>query len=366
MKVEFNNLRDPNLDYKNLNYKISKLIDSKSYILGKQVKHLENRLASYVKTNYCVTTSSGTDALLIALLSLNLKKNSEVITPAFSYISSAEVILRAGLKPVFVDVEPNTALIDVDKLKKKINKRTSCIIVVSLFGQLPDVQKLKNIKKKYNLPIIEDAAQSFGAKFNDHKSCAIFDIGCTSFFPTKSLGCFGDGGAIFTKKKKLYSIFKQIRQHGQKKKYYYDITGLNARLDTMQAVILLEKLKNFEKNLLLKKRLYQLYRKNLKENKNLKYINIKDNYTSCFPLLNVLVKKRNKLKDFLNKRNISTNIYYPLILTKQKIFNKLKVDKFMPISKKISEEILSLPFHLSMNEKQVKYVTNNIIKFYKK
>ncbi len=366
MKVEFNNLYDPTLDYKKLKKNISKLIDSKAYILGKEVKLLENRLASFVQTRFSVSTSSGTDALLIALLSLNLQKNSEVITPAFSYISSAEVILRAGLKPVFVDVEYTTGLINTDDLEKKITKKTSCIIVVSLFGQIPDIKKLKIIKKKYKIPIIEDAAQSFGAMYKNQKSCGIFDIGCTSFFPTKSLGCFGDGGAIFTKEKKLYEKFKQIRQHGQKKKYYFDIKGLNARLDTIQAVVLIEKLKNFNKNLKLKKRLYLLYKKHLKENENIKFLNLKKNYYSCYPLLNVLVKNRNKLRNYLKDQNIGTNIYYPLILSKQKIFKKLSMNRKMPRSKKISQEILSLPFHLSMNEKQVKFVSNKIMKFYNK
>ena len=253
MKIEFNNIRDPLLNNNKIKKKISNVIDSKNFILGKEVNVLEKRLSNFVNSKYTITVSSGTDALLISLLSLKLKKNSEVITPAFSYISSAEVIERAGLKPIFCDVEPNTALIDVNKMETLINKNTSCIIIVSLFGQIPDVEALKKIKKKFNLPIIEDGAQSFGSSYKNLRSGSIFDIGCTSFFPTKSLGCYGDGGSIFTSSKSIYLYAKQIRQHGQKKKYLFDINGLNARLDTIQAAVLLEKLKIFNSTIKRKK-----------------------------------------------------------------------------------------------------------------
>ena len=220
-EIKFNDITDPFLDYSKVKKNISKVIKSNNFILGKETYMLEKKLSKYVGAKYCTTTSSGTDALLIALMYLDLKKGSEVITPAYSYISSAEVILRLGLKPVFVDIDSETALIDTKKIEKKISNKTSCIIVVSLFGQIPNVKELLKIKAKYNLPIIEDAAQSFGAKYKNKKSCNIFDIGCTSFFPTKSLGCFGDGGALFTNNKILAYKFFQIRQHGQKKKYYF-------------------------------------------------------------------------------------------------------------------------------------------------
>jgi len=367
MRIQFNDLKDQFLDYKKVKKKISKIIDERNYILGKSVFDLEKKLSNFIGSKYCVTTSSGTDALLIALLSLNLKKNSEVITPGFSYIASAEVIARAGLKPVFVDVDPETALIDTSKLEKKITKKTSCIIVVSLFGQIPDVNRLKKIKKKYKIPIIEDGAQSFGSEYKSFKSCNIFDVGCTSFFPTKSLGCFGDGGAIFTNNKKLYMKFKQIRQHGQKKKYYFDIQGLNARLDTIQAVVLIEKLKKLKKNIYHKKILFEKYKKYLSHEKRVKFLKINDNHSLCYPLLNILTSKREKLINFLNKKKIPTNIYYPLPLNEQKVFRDSYKKKIILLNcKKLSKTILSLPFHLSLKESQIKYITNNIKKFYKR
>ena len=367
MKIQFNDLKDQFLNYKKVKEKIFKVVDEKNYILGKSVFDLERKLTSFTGSKYCATTSSGTDALLIALLSLNLKKNSEVITPGFSYIASAEVIVRAGLKPIFTDVELDTAIADVSKIEKKINKNTSCIIVVSLFGQIPDVEKLKKIKKKYKIPIIEDGAQSFGSSYRNLKSGNLFDIGCTSFFPTKSLGCFGDGGAIFTNKKNLFSRFIQIRQHGQKKKYYFDIPGLNARLDTIQAVVLIEKLKKLKKNIYHKKLLFQKYKKYLLDEKNIKFIKIKKNYHSCYPLFNILVPNRNNLVIFLRKKKIPTNIYYPLPLSEQKVFcNNKKKMIVLPNSKKLSKSILSLPFHLSLKENQIRFITDNIKKFYKK
>ncbi len=366
MKIEFNNITDPLLNRDRIKKKISKVIDNRNFILGKEVNILEKKLSNFVNSKYTVTVSSGTDALLISLLSLNLKKNSEVITPAFSYISSAEVIERAGLKPIFCDVEPDTALIDVKKLESLINKNTSCIIIVSLFGQIPDVKSLKKIKEKYNLPIIEDGAQSFGSSYKNLRSGSIFDIGCTSFFPTKSLGCYGDGGSIFTNKKSIYLHAKQIRQHGQKKKYFFDLNGLNARLDTIQAVVLLEKLKIFNSTIKRKRIIYKKYTKLLMNEKNIKFLELKKDYNSCYPLINILAKKRNKLKLYLLKKNIPTTIYYPKPISDQKLFKKNKSRLNMMNSKKLAKTIISLPFHLSLKDKQIHYIVKNIRDFYKK
>ena len=365
MKIQFNDIKDPAINYNIIKQKISKVVDKKNFILGNEVEILENKLSKFTKSKYTITVSSGTDALLISLLSLNLKKNSEVLTPAFSYISSAEVIIRAGLKPVFCDVESDTALIDVDKLEKKINKNTSCIIIVSLFGQIPNVDKLKKIRQKYKIPIIEDGAQSFGSKFKTHYSCAIFDIGCTSFFPTKPLGCFGDGGAIFTNNKKIYLRSKQIRQHGQKKKYYFDIQGLNARLDTIQAVVLIEKLKKLKSSILRKRLISEKYKKLLKKNVNIKFLILNKNCQSSYPLLNIIVKNRDKLKNYLKQKKIPTIIYYPKALSDQKIFNEYKSkNNKMNNSRILAKKIISLPFHLSLKDKQLRYITDCINNFY--
>ena len=363
-EIKFNDITDPFLDYNKVKKNISKVVMKKNFILGKEVYELEKKLSKYVGSKFCVTTSSGTDALLIALMSLNLKKGSEVITPAFSYVSSAEVILRLGLKPIFVDIDQETALIDTNKIKNKITKKTSCIIVVSLFGQIPNVAELIKIKKQYNLPIIEDAAQSFGAKYKNKKSCNIFNIGCTSFFPTKLLGGFGDGGALFTNNKVLAKKFLQIRQHGQKKKYYFDRLGLNARLDTIQASILLEKINKFDERIKKRKILFNKYKKKLKKIKEIKLLIPKKNYSSCFPSLNIISYKRDKLKKYLFKNKIPTYIYYPLSLTDQKIFKVEKKPNSSPISKRVANKILSLPFHLNLLDNQINYIVDKIERFY--
>ena len=305
MKIEFNNINITTTKQKNILNDFKDLISHQDYILGKKVYKLEKELSKYTKSKYCISTSSGTDALLIALLSLNLKKGSEVLTPALSYISSAEVIIRAGCKPVFVDIDPNTMNICVKDLIKKINKRSAAIIAVSLFGQIADVEQLKKIKKRFDIPIVEDAAQSFGAQYQTIKSCNIFDIGCTSFFPTKALGCFGDGGAIFTNKKSIAQRCNFLRKHGQKKKYYYELNGLNARLDTIQSIVLLEKLKNFNTQLKKRNSLASRYFYYLKNEKNIKFVKLMNNHYCAYPLFNILTKKRDSLANFLKKKKNS-------------------------------------------------------------
>ena len=226
--------------FKNLN----KIMKDGSYIIGYNVHALEKKLKEYIKSKYCLTVSSGTDALLVSLMSLELKKNDEIITTAFSYISTAEVILNIGCKPVFVDVDKDTSLIDLNEIKKKITSRTRAIIVVSLFGIAQDLSTLKKFLKNKKISIIEDAAQSFGTKLGKKFSCNLSDIGCTSFFPTKSLGAYGDAGAIFTNNDELAEKMRSIRVHGGGLDKYDNIRlGLNGRLDTLQAAILIEKLK---------------------------------------------------------------------------------------------------------------------------
>jgi len=364
VNIEFNNLSIPISKQKNILNDFKNLINHQDYILGKKVYKLEAELSKFTKSKYCISTSSGTDALLIALLSLNLKKGSEVLTPAFSYISSAEVIIRAGCKPVFVDIDHNTMNICMKDLTKKINKRSSAIIAVSLFGQISDVAKLKKLKKKFNISIIEDAAQSFGAQYKATRSCNVFDIGCTSFFPSKTLGCFGDGGAIFTNKKLIAERCNYIRKHGQKKKYYYELNGLNARLDTIQSIVLLEKLKNFKTQLKKRNFLASRYFFYLSNEKNIRFVKLMKNHSCVYPIFNILTKKRDGLAKFLKKNKIPTRIYYPYSLNKQKIFKKYN-NNTTPISEKVSKEILSLPFHINLKESEIKFITDNIKKFFK-
>jgi UDP-2-acetamido-2-deoxy-ribo-hexuluronate aminotransferase len=355
---------------KNLKKKIlknfNKILKDGSYILGENVYALERKLKEYTRSKYCLTVSSGTDALLVSLMSLELKKNDEIITTAFSYISTAEVILNVGCKPIFVDVDKETSLINVSEIKKKITSRTKAIIVVSLFGIAQDLQPLKKFLKKKNIPIIEDAAQSFGTKLGKKFSCNLTDIGCTSFFPTKSLGAYGDAGAIFTNNKKIYNNCVSIRQHGQIRKYNSTRLGLSARMDEIQAMIILEKLKIFNSELNLRKKLAERYDHFFKKNKIkhfINFINGKDkNLDRGYSYYSILFKNRDRVISYLKKNNIPTNIYYPIILSKQKTFSKYSKGNFKN-AEFLSKHILSIPLHPYMKPSEQDYIFKIFKKF---
>ena len=337
---------DINTEYKifkrDIDNSVNKVLKKSNFILGHEVGVLENRLENFTGSRHCVTASSGTDGLLLALKSLNLKKNDEIIIPDFAYVSPAEVASLLNLKIRFADVDYETFLIDPKKLKKKITNKTKVIIVVSLFGQCPNFTEIKKIIRNRNIVLIEDAAQSFGAKFKNKKSCNIADISVTSFFPTKTLGSFGDGGAVFTNKKKLYKKIKYLRNHGQtKKKYIHDYVGLNARLDTVQAAVLLVKLTKIKKLLKLRMLKAEYYFSKLKNNKKIILPKKKKNNISSFGQFTIKTKLRNKLIKIFKKEKIPFTVYYPKILSEQKAY-KQKNNNY--ISKILCNEVLSLPF----------------------
>ena len=224
-----------------LDKRIADVLASGKFILGPEVKELEEKLADYVGTKYCITCASGTDALQIALMALNIGAGDEVITTAFTYIATGEVIAQVGATPVFVDIDPVTYNIDPSKIEEAITDKTKAIIPVSLYGQCADFDEINAIAEKHNLAVIEDGAQSFGATYKGKRSCGLSTIGCTSFFPTKPLGCYGDGGAIFTNDENLAKAMDQIHRHGQDRRYHHIRMGLNSRLDTLQAAVLLAK-----------------------------------------------------------------------------------------------------------------------------
>lgn len=348
---------------KNLN-SLKKLFMNSQFIMGKDVYRLENKLKNYVESKYCISTSSGTDALLVALMSLNLKKGSEIITTPFTYVSSVEIILRLGMKPVFCDVDQGTCNISYKEIKKKISKNTACIIAVSLFGQTPNLKQINSLAKKYGIPVIEDAAQSFGSEHHNLKSCNITKISCTSFFPTKSLGCYGDGGAIFTNSKLLAKKCQIIRSHGQKKKYNYTILGINGRLDTIQASFLLNKFTQFKKEIRQRKLKANYYVQNLRI-KEVKFLKTPEYNSNIYTLFNIKVKNRNKLVKFLKKKNIPTMIYYPKPLNLYKPFEKFaKKNESFQNAIKISKSILSLPFSPYITKIEQNKVINAIKLFY--
>ena len=317
-----------------------KILNTGKFILGKNVFNLEKKLKKITNSKYCISTSSGTDALLISLMSIGLKPKDEVITTAFTYVSTAEVILRLGAKPVFVDIDKSTGLIDENEIEKHITSRTKAIIPVSLFGLLPDFKKINSISKKYNLKVIEDGAQSFGSGSKKQKSGNLSDIACTSFYPTKNLGCFGDGGAIFTNSKSIAKKCFLIRAHGENKRYNSKLLGVCGRLDEIQAMVLLNKLRYFKSEI----------SKRISNGKKLRKILSKlslltinpDIAYNTFPI--ILKDNRRSVMNLLSKLNIEYNIIYPKPLHRQPFMNKFKYKK-LKNTEFICKSILSIPCH---------------------
>tara|TARA_Y100001970_G_C14249605_1_gene870804 strand:- start:769 stop:1893 length:1125 start_codon:yes stop_codon:yes gene_type:complete len=352
---------------------ILNIFEKGNYILGEEVFKLENYLADYVGVKECVTCASGTDALLIPLMAKNIKKGDAVFTTNFSYFATAEVISLVGAHPVFVDIDKSNFNIDPDCLENIIINTLSkgdynpkAIIAVDLFGQPANYKKIKHIAKKYDLYLIEDAAQSFGATIDSQKSCSFGDVGATSFYPSKPLGCYGDGGAIFTNDSKMADIFRSIRVHGQGLDKYDNVRiGLNSRLDTIQAAVLLNKLEIFDDEILKRNEIADYYTKFLKE-----YLitpSINNGYISSWAQYSLLCnnrKERDDLVNFLNKKNIPTAIFYKNIFSNLKLYKKNYKDDFK-YSEYVSKRILSIPMHPYLEKDEQNYIIESITEFYK-
>jgi UDP-2-acetamido-2-deoxy-ribo-hexuluronate aminotransferase len=328
---------------------INKAIDENNFIFGKNVKKFEKKLSQFTKSKYVVSVGSGTDALLISLLSLNLKKDDEVILPSFSWLSVIEVVLLLKLKPIFVDTNIKDFNLDTSKIANLISKKTKVIISTSLFGRTCDFNSLKKILPK-KVFLIEDGAQNFGSIYNKKSSLNIADISCTSFFPTKNLGSFGDGGAIFTNDKNIYDKIIILRNHGQKKYSYGDLPGLNSRLGTIQASILIEKLRTIKLKLAKQIKLYKNYQEFFLKNKIIGFPLFREKkiLSDANSSFNILVKNRNTFIKELKKNNIDYKIYYPKPLYSQ---YKLKKNIKYRNTEYICERIISLPFN-DLSEKR--------------
>jgi UDP-2-acetamido-2-deoxy-ribo-hexuluronate aminotransferase len=338
-----------------INKKVQKrfkvILRSGKFILGKNVMKIENQLKQQINSKHCITTSSGTDALLISLMAIGVKNGDEVITTAFTYIATVEVILRLGAKPVFADIKYSTGLIDENDVKKKITKNTKAIIAVSLFGNIPNFKKIKSFAN--DVFVIEDAAQSFGSSYQGNFSCNLSDIGCTSFYPTKNLSCYGDGGAIFTNSMKLAKKINLIRNHGEKEKYNSSILGICGRLDEIQAAVLIEKLKIFKSEV--KKRIY--FGKKMREIlKNLS-LSQEKNVKIAYNTFPILVKNRKKILKKLKKNKIEYATYYPIPIHKQKIISS-NTNINLKNTERLCKNIINLPVHPYINEKYLLKIKN--------
>lgn len=322
--------------------RINAVLEHGQYIMGPEVKELEDRLANYVGSKHCITVSSGTDALLISLMALGIKTGDEIITTPFTFAATAEVIVLLGAKPVFVDIEPDTCNIDAGLIESKITSKTKAIMPVSLYGQTADMDEINAIAKRHgNLPVIEDAAQSFGATYKGRKSCNLSTIGCTSFFPSKPLGCYGDGGAIFTNDDMLSQACREIRIHGQSKRYVHTRVGIGGRMDTLQCAIVLAKLERFNWEIEQRKEIGALYDELLCG--KVKTVSQRSDRTSVFAQYTVLVENREIIQGQLKALGIPTAVHYPIPLNEQPAYQDLCCPGCTPISHAISSKVMSLP-----------------------
>ena len=350
---------------------IQLVIDSSQFIKGTLVKEFQLKLSNYLGVKHTITCGNGTDALQIALMALDLKPGDEVITTNFTFIATVEVIALLGLTPILVDVNYDTFTIDISKLKKSITKKTKAIIPVHLFGQCANMNDIMDIAENNNLYVIEDNAQAIGADYSFKnktvKAGTIGHIGCTSFFPSKNLGCFGDGGAIFTNDDDIALRISKIVNHGMEVRYYHDIIGVNSRLDTIQAAVLNIKLDYLDSYCKARQYVADYYNNSFKDIDDLVIPETDKNTTHVYHqyTLKVLNGNRDNLKEWLAKRDIPAMIYYPVPLNKQKAFVKYYNDKTTyPTTDKLINEVLSLPIHTEMNEEQLKYVVTSVKEFF--
>lgn len=332
--------------------RIQTVLEHGQYIMGPEVKELEDKLASYVGTKYCIGVANGTDALQIAMMAIDIKPGDEVITPCFTFIANAEMIALLGAKPVFVDIDPRTYNIDAHKIEASITSKTKAIMPVSLYGQCADMDTINAIAKKHNLIVIEDAAQSFGATYKGKKSCNLSDIGCTSFFPSKPLGAYGDAGAIFTNDDKLAEKMKQIRVHGQQSRYYHTHIGVNSRLDTLQAAILLAKMEVFPEEVIDRENVGKRYTELLKDIVTVPYI--EPHNTSVYAQYTVQVENRTMIQESLKQSGIPTAVHYPLPLHLQPAFSYLNLPEgSFPYSESAAKKVMSLPMDGYLSEENM-------------
>ncbi len=353
MKIPFIDLHKQYLKYKDeIDCEIAEVLNSSIYIGGEKIALLEEKLAKFIGSKRAIVCSSGTDALLLSLMALDIKKGDEVITTPFTFIATAEVISLLGATPVFVDIDEKTYNIDPNKIEKKITKNTKALLPVSLYGQPADMDEINKIAKKYNLKVIEDGCQSFGATYKGQNSCNLSDIGCTSFFPSKPLGCYGDGGAIFTDDEELALKIKMLLNHGQNERYKHKYIGINGRLDAIQAAVLLVKLKYFPNEIKQRENIGKRYTTLLKDS-NVITPYIKNDRSSVYAQYSIRVKNREKIIKHLNKKGIPTAVHYPTPLHLQECFRYLgyKEGDF-EVAEQISKEIMSLPMSpfLSKND----------------
>ena len=362
MKIDFANLQYQHELYKDeIENAILKVARNCNFIMGKEVLELEKSLEEFTGAKYAVSCSNGTDALLLAMMALDIKPGDEVITTPFTFIATAETIAFLGATPVFVDIDEKTYNINPDLIEEKITPKTKAIIPVSLYGQPADMDKINQIAKKHNIKVIIDGAQSFGSTYNSIIDSALADISTTSFFPAKPLGCYGDGGAVFTNDEEIANKMKSLRLHGQSKRYHHKYIGMGGRLDTIQAAILNVKLKYYPKDLALRQEVSSKYTKALENKSNLILPYVDKKAISAWAQYSIRVKNRDEVQEKLKVIGIPTAVHYPMPLHLQECFTYLGYKKGnFPISEIISEEIMSIPMNPYVTDNEIKYIAGNL------
>jgi len=341
---------------KQIDTNIAKVLAHGRYIMGPEVSELEEQMADYVGVKYCIGVSSGTDALLIAMMALEIGPGDEVITTPFTFIATSEMIKLLGAKPVFVDIDPQTYNIDPAKISSAITNNTKLILPVSLYGQCADMDAINTIAKQHNLPVLEDGAQSFGATYKGRKSCNLSTVGCTSFFPSKPLGCYGDGGAIFTNDDVLAKVMREIRVHGQDKRYSHPRLGINGRLDTIQAAVLLAKFEIFPDEVMQRDRVGRQYTTSINAMQStIVAPQIRSNCTTVYAQYSIMANNREQLIAKLNKMNIPTAVHYPIPLHLQPPFYNNQLN--LPVVEDVATKIVSLPMHPYLSTEDIEKVS---------
>lgn len=340
---------------------LKKVFETGNFILGQEEKDFESQFAKYCDSKYAVGVNSGTDALYLALAALDIKEGDEVILPTYTFIATALCISYGGAKPVFVDIESTTYNMDPEALRKAITPRTKAIIPVHIYGQSANMDEVLAIAKEHQLKVIEDAAQAHGARFNGKRIGSLGDVSCFSFYPTKALGAFGDGGMIVTSDEKIYKNSLMLRDYGREGRYEHKIKGYNSRLDTVQAVILSAKLKRLDQWNEMRAKMAEYYQEELKGVQGITTPTAKSDRTHVYQTYAIRIKNRDKVAEALKERKIGVLIHYPIPLHLQEAYKELGHKKGdFPISEQVSSEILSLPMFPHITKEQIRYVCDNL------
>ena len=360
MKIDFANLQHQYQLYKaDIDANIQAVLNKSNYIMGEEVQQVEQQLAEFTGAKHVIACSNGTDALLLAMMAMDIQPDDEIITTPFTFIATAETIALMKAKPVFVDIDEVTFNIDPSKIEAAITDKTKAIMPVSLYGQPADMDEINAIAKKHQLKVIIDGAQSFGATYKSQAEVHHCDIYTTSFFPAKPLGCYGDGGAVFTNNDESAEKIRMMRVHGQNKRYHHKYIGMGGRLDTIQAAILLAKLPNYTKEIEGRNRVANAYTEQLRD--NVEIPQVKQDRTSVWAQYTVRVQNRDELQSKLKEQGIPTAVHYPMPLHMQACFQYIGITEgALPIAEQVAKEVLSLPMNPFLMDEETMYITDTL------